>query len=75
MNAGTVTVHDIHKRIEAMKARPEAAGAMHATEDGIWASALRAIAKGDEHPAELAAAALKTLDIEFTRLCWGDEIG
>jgi hypothetical protein len=41
----------------------------HVIEDRLWERALRAIAAGAPNPAELAAEALKSADLEFNRHC------
>lgn len=54
-------------KIEAMRGDDEAA---HSAEDGLWLDVLKAIAKGEcADPAAVAAEAIKTNDIDFSRWC------
>lgn len=43
--------------------------AAHSLEDDLWGEVLREIAAGADNAAELAAAALKSNDIDFARWC------
>lgn len=63
-------------KIEEVEARVEAISKMradyevaHSAENDLHQSVLSAIANGAENPAGLAAAALKTLEIDFYRPC------
>ena len=52
------------KRIAAMASDPELA---HLGEDELWRRVLMAIAAGEKHPRELASAALRTAELDFSR--------
>ncbi len=43
--------------------------AQHGLEDALWEAVLVAIADGADDPGPLAAAALKTRELEFARWC------
>ena len=66
-----MTVEEVEKRvadIEAGKGDDEGA---HAAEDDLWEAVLKAIASNQPsgYPHMLAAAALKTREIDFSRWC------
>lgn len=54
-------------RIREMRLDDEAA---HSAEDRLWENVLRTIASGyGDKPSSLAAAALKTIEVDFARWC------
>jgi len=63
-------VNDVKKLVNEIKNCPGDNEAMHALEDRLYESVLRAIAKGNqENPELLAKEALKTKKIQFERWC------
>lgn len=61
-----MNVEDIRGEIQII-AEVENDADMHMLEDGLHVAVLKAIAGGAPNAAELAAEALKTREIEFTR--------
>ena len=66
-----MTVADVLKRVEIirLKAKEIDDEAAHGREDDLHHDVLRAIADGAHNPKLLARAALKTLDLKFSRHC------
>lgn len=72
-----MTVDEVLQRVEDIRAVAHDGEAAHSKEDALHVDVLRVIAemgeRSDAHPdlamAELARAALTTLDIEFARWC------
>ncbi|MEH7652306.1 hypothetical protein [Bacillus safensis] len=64
-----MTVDDVRKRVEGLRQIAEAEDdeAAHGMEDELYIEVLGAIANGADNPEKLAAEALKTLEIEFSR--------
>lgn len=62
-------IQDIKSEIEVIKHTAGDYEIAHSREDKLHCDALRAIAEGADNASELAAEALKTLDIEFARYC------
>jgi plasmid stability protein len=58
---------DVLAWVDAVRAASADDECAHAEEDRLHQSVLRAIANGHADPASLAAAALKTTDIDFSR--------
>jgi hypothetical protein len=62
-----MTIEDVKTEVERIRqiaGQPESA---HKAEDDLHAAVLEAIAKGAKNPAELAAEALETARIRFSR--------
>jgi hypothetical protein len=62
-----MTVKDVQRRvaeIDALGNDPESA---HGSEDQLYVEVLTAIAEGVSNPGELAAAALKAAELDYTR--------
>lgn len=64
-----LTVADVEKRVAKIRAMSDDDESAHGMEDGLRGDVLRAIAKGASNPHLLAAAALKTDEIDFARWC------
>lgn len=64
-----MTVKQIEKRLEEIKASCEDYEHAHSEEDSLFEDVLKAIARGHQGAAELAKAALKSKKIDFTRYC------
>lgn len=62
-----LTVEEIKKRISEIAALASDPEAAHGNEDELYADTLKAIADGADNAAELAAAALKCLDLTLDR--------
>ena len=62
-----MTVQEIHGRVESIRAHADDNERAHADEDDLWRDVLRAIAAGHPEPQQLAEAAVKSTEIEFTR--------
>jgi hypothetical protein len=62
-----VTVDEIRARVATVAEKVDDNEVAHAREDELHQSVLRAIASGAENAAELAAEALKTLELDFER--------
>lgn len=60
---------EIELKLEEIRENKDDDEAQHAREDDLHHDVLRAIAAGCDNPAELAAAALKSLEIKFSRWC------
>jgi hypothetical protein len=68
-----VTVADVLDRVKSIERRASEGrpdfSALHGDEDQLFVDVLRAISGGAELPADLAHAALKSLEIAFERWC------
>ncbi|MFW0909667.1 hypothetical protein [Bacillus altitudinis] len=66
-----MTVDDVMKRVEDIRQVAEAEDdeTAHGMEDELYIDVLGAIVNGADDPEKLAAEALKTLEIEFSRWC------
>jgi hypothetical protein len=64
-----VTVADVEAKVEAIRAVRGDDERAHSDEDELHQLVLAVIARGAANAAELAAAALKTTEIEFSRWC------
>lgn len=64
-----MTIAEVRAGVQRIAAIADDSEAAHADADTLHIEVLQAIAEGAEKPAELAAAALKTLDIKFARWC------
>ena len=65
-----MNVADIEKKVAYIESIKDDDEAAHGTEDGLRQEVLEAIATGTaENPAECAAAALRTSEIDFYRWC------
>ena len=64
-----LTVDDVRRRVEEIRAIAGDDEAAHSDEDSLHELVLRAIADGAPNAAELAAEALKTGEIKFARWC------
>jgi len=65
-----MTVKDVYKTIGAIEAKREDDETAHILEDALHQAVLRAIADGEcDHPNLVAAAALQTNSISFSRWC------
>ena len=64
-----MTVEEITRRVAEIRADVRDDERAHIAEDGLWRDVLRAIAAGAENPAQLAAAALTSLELDFGRYC------
>ena len=65
-----MTVEDVEREVERIRAMAGDDEVAHSTEDDLWENVLRLIAaKETDDPAGLAAAALQTKTIEFARWC------
>lgn len=64
-----MTLEDARRVLEWIEAHQYDDAAAHSTEDALWARVLRAIAAGAVNGQELAAEALKSQEIGFSR--WG----
>lgn len=62
-------VQEINERVAQIAAVEYDQEARHSWEDSLYEGVLRAIAAGAESAAELAAAALKTKEMDFDRHC------
>ena len=65
------TVTEVLRHIEAIRVISGDDESAHSAEDRLWASVLTAIANGrnEDAAADLCAAALQTLSVEFARWC------
>lgn len=65
------TVAEVQKRLAYIERISDDDEAAHTEEDRLWLGVLTAIANHEttDDPAELAAEAIKTNDIEFARWC------
>ncbi len=61
-----MTVDDVKSRVEEIERKGDV-GMQHAAEDQLHSDVLQAIADGAPNGAELAAEALKTRDLDFSR--------
>lgn len=64
-----ITVEDVRRRVEKLKAMTGDPEAFHAEEDALHLEVLSAIAEGHPAPAELAAEAIATAAIDCERWC------
>lgn len=64
-----MTKEEVEARIEEIRGLTWDDEAAHGREDDLFAAVLAAIRDGAENPAELAAAALKSCEIDFARWC------
>jgi len=62
-----VNLNDVMERIAQIHADAGDDERQHELEDALYVSVLQAIAQGAPNAAELAAAALKTQDMSFSR--------
>lgn len=62
-----MSADDVRQRVEAIKAVMRDDEAAHSMEDELWRDVLKAIAAGATNAAELAAEALKTQELNFSR--------
>lgn len=62
-----MTVDDVRERVENIRQAAFDDEAAHGMEDELYAEVLKAIANGADNPEKLAAEALKTEKIEFSR--------
>ncbi|QNH48712.1 MULTISPECIES: hypothetical protein [unclassified Bacillus (in: firmicutes)] len=62
-----MTVDDVQKRVEAIRQAAFDDETAHGMEDELYTEVLKAIANGADNPEKLAAEALKTEKIEFSR--------
>lgn len=70
MSSEDWAVREIRKGVRLLKRQVgdnKRDGRSHSAEDAIHQTALRLIAGGAEKPAEIAKAALETLDLDFPR--------
>lgn len=65
----TMTPADVRLRVEAIAAAHGDYEMAHGDEDRLHQDVLRAIAAGAPDAAELAAEALRTLELDFPRYC------
>jgi len=64
-----VTPADVRLRVAAIEAAHDDYEMAHSDEDSLHHDVLRAIAAGAPNAAELAAEALRTLELDFPRYC------
>jgi len=64
-----VTVDDVREFVEEIRLSAGDDEVAHSMEDELYVAVLQAIANGADSPEKLAAEALKTKDIEFSRWC------
>ena len=64
-----VTIEDVRKAIAEIEACGGDFECAHSAEDTLHQRVLRAVANGEPNCRELAAEALKTLDLQFERWC------
>lgn len=62
-----MTVDDVQERVEVIRQIALDDETAHGMEDELYIDVLGAIANGADNPEKLAAEALKTLEIEFSR--------
>jgi len=62
-----MTVDDVRERVENIRQAAFDDEVAHGMEDELYAEVLKAIANGADSPEKLAAEALKTEKIEFSR--------
>lgn len=62
-----MTVEEVEAKVQAIDDNKRDSESAHGDEDDLHQDVLKAIADGAPHAKELAAAALKTKDIEFSR--------
>jgi hypothetical protein len=62
-----MSIDDIKQKVQTIRGHAEDPGKAHSLEDCLHLEVLMAIAAGCDNAAELAAEALKTDDIEFSR--------
>ena len=63
-----MTLEEVNKRVEEVRTMAGDAEIAHGAEDSLHTDVLAAISNGEcEDPAACASAALKTIEIEFTR--------
>lgn len=67
-DAARAPVGEFARRARSVLARAGDPEAAHGAEDQLWADALKAIADGHPKPADVARAALKTLEDDFPRV-------
>lgn len=65
-----MTIEEVEAEVERIRAMRGDDESAHSAEDRLWENVLRTIASGyGDKPSSLAAAALKTADIDFARWC------
>jgi len=64
-----MTVDDVREFVEDIRHAADDDEVAHSMEDELYVAILKAIANGADNPEKLAAEALKTKDIEFSRWC------
>lgn len=65
-----MNVTDVERVVAAIRTERRDPEAAHGGEDALYEAVLRAIASGEtDDPAAIAAAALKSLTVEFPRWC------
>jgi plasmid stability protein len=64
-----MTIAQINKRLQKIKNVASDDEHAHSLEDELWHDVLKAIADGCAYPQAMAAAALKSRDIKFSRWC------
>lgn len=66
-----ITVTEVEERVADIADLVDDDESAHSAEDDLHRAVLAAIADGAENPAALAAAALKTVGLDFARWCAG----
>ena len=64
-----MTTEEIMRTIQEISRLSEDDEVAHSMEDELWENVLKAISEGAPNAAELAAYALKTKNISFSRWC------
>jgi hypothetical protein len=64
-----MTRDEIGRRVDSIAAQTDDDEAAHVAEDNLFEDVLRAIAGGADDAPGLAAEALKSCDLEFSRWC------
>ncbi|MBG9915251.1 hypothetical protein ABD67_10070 [Bacillus sonorensis] len=64
-----MTVDDVREFVEEIRLSADDDEVAHSMEDELYVAVLQAIVNGADNPGKLAAEALRTKNIEFSRWC------